>query len=528
MKKVISLLLLVALLFSFAGCGKNSETVKDQGLKVWCIQSSTTTDYKTNAQSKWMEKNTGIHVDYIDVPQSGWADSFRNYIMSGETADVYLYDFDTSEVSAMSEMRAIIPLEDLIKEYAPNIQAMFDNNKDIVKTLTAPDGHIYTLFRKSNNQSEYTQKVYVNKEWLNIYSKATGNGTPDTTDELRCMLEYFRDHDMNENGNNSDEIPMLGVNGVDGVYYLLGSFIPSNSSDAFGCYADESGELRFAYNQEAFKDGLKYIKSLCDDGLYSPDSFTMDENSRYKYTSGQKNEVRVGVVSGVTLSSVVQLSGEDGSLNYDSYIALPPVAGPNGVRTIVSRGMESITMCGAISSSCADVVSAIKWLDYCFSEDTRMFSVYGGLESDNWTYCDGVSLTGAGKIIKLTNVLDNASWQGSHSITYRIEESDYLAMDATLIGTNDALATYRANLAYRPYAVEKQWPPIVWAGDNSDLAEEYGNLYSAFVEVVTEYYTSVILGTKNLDSDWDAYINKLNSIGIERFIELCNLYISKE
>lgn len=527
MKKVISLLVLAALLFSFVGCSKKDDTLTTQSLKVWCIQSSTTTDYKTNAQSKWMEKSTGIHVDYVDVPQSGWVDSFRNYIMSGESADIYLYDFDTSEVSAMSEMGAIIPLEDLIKEYAPNIQAMFDNNKDIVKTLTAPDGHIYTLFRKSNNQAEFTQKVYVNKDWLNIYNKATGNEMPATTDELRCMLEYFRDHDMNENGNNSDEIPMLGVNGVDGVYYLLGSFIPSNSSDAFGCYADDSGELKFAYNQEAFKDGLNFIKSLCDDGLYSPDSFTMDANSRYKYTSGQKDEVRVGVVSGVSLSSVVQLSNEEGTANYDSYIALPPVAGPNGVRTIVSRGTDSITMCGAISTSCKDTISAIKWLDKCFSEDTRMYSVYGGLETESWTYADGVSLNGEGKIIKQKKTSDNASWQGSRCITYRIEESDYLAMDATSIGTNDALATYRANLAYRPYAVEKQWPPIVWAGDNADLAEEYGNLYSAFVEVVTEYYTSVILGTKNLEGDWDAYINKLNSIGVDRFIELCNLYISK-
>lgn len=533
MKKKIALFVLAVMLFCVSACGKQtndadvSNTADMPNLKVWCIQSSITSDYATNTQSMWMEEKTGIQIDYIDVPQSGWSDSFKNYVMSGETADIYLYDFDTTEVSALVEMGGIIPLEDLISEYAPNIRAFLEENKELAEQLKAPDGHIYALLGKTYNQLEYSQKVYVNRDWLKQYEESTGKGLPETTDDLYEMLLYFKNNDMNGNGDSNDEIPMLGVSGVDAVYYLLGSFVIANSSEAFGCYSNDSG-LTFAFNTDEFKEGLEYIKKLHDAGLYSADSFTIDQNSRYIYTSGKKSDVRVGVVSGADLSSVVQLSSDEDSMDYDSYVALPPVAGPKGVRTIVSRGSETIGMRGAISSTCTDPVTAIKWLDFCYSEEARLYSVYNGLEGEDWHYEDGETINGSGKIVVSDGEeTENHSWQGDHCITYQITEDDFLMMDESSIGSNAALATYRANLAYRPYGVEKEWPPIAWAGEDQEAGDEYSSLYSAIVECVTDYYTSVILGTKDLNADWNSYISQLDSIGVNRYIELCKLYISK-
>ena len=526
MKKELSLIIAFFMLLGIFIFPAGAE---ETTLKVWCIQSSATTDYATNTQSAWMKEQTGIEVNYVDVPQSGWVDSFRNYVLSGETADIYLYDFDTNEISALSEMGAVLPLEDLIREYAPNISALFEKNAGIVNALTAPDGHIYSLFGRTYNQLEFTQKVYVNRDWLATYEQATGKGIPETTEEFRNMLIYFRDNDMNGNGKADDEIPMLGANGIDAVYYFLGSYIPANSAEAFGCTSNNEGKLVFQYNTEEFKNALQFIKELYDDGLYSADSFTLDVNNRYSYTSGSRTDVRAGVVSGATLSAVVQLSGEEDSMNYDSYIAIPPVAGPNGVRTIVSRGAETIVMRGAISATCADPVTAIKWLDYCFSEEARKFSVYGGLEGIDWQLEDGKTLEGDGQVVAIIGGFkDNHCWQGDHCISYQLIEDDFTKMDARDISRNSALATYRANLAYRPYAVTREWPPIVWAGDQKEIAYEYSELNTAIQQTMTNYYTQVILGTKNLEGDWDAYTAELETIGVTRFVELCELYISQQ
>lgn len=39
----------------------------------------------------------------------------------------------------------LIPLEGLIEEYAPNLKKILDDNPDIRKSITTPDGHIYSL-----------------------------------------------------------------------------------------------------------------------------------------------------------------------------------------------------------------------------------------------------------------------------------------------------------------------------------------------------------------------------------------------
>ena len=39
----------------------------------------------------------------------------------------------------------LLPLEDLIDRYCPNIQTMFEENDGVRASMTAPDGHIYAL-----------------------------------------------------------------------------------------------------------------------------------------------------------------------------------------------------------------------------------------------------------------------------------------------------------------------------------------------------------------------------------------------
>ena len=99
-------------------------------------------------------------------------------------------------------------------------------------------------------------------------------------------------------------------------------------------------------------------------------------------------------------------------------------------------------------------------------------------------------------------------------------------MDVSQIATNAPLATYRANLAYRPYLVKNEWPPIVWPGEYADKAAEFSDVNALVQKAVTEYYTDVILGRKNLEADWDAYVRSLDEIGLEQYLELTSLYIT--
>ena len=529
MKKILALLLALCLCLGMAACGSSEqkEPAKDVTLNVWAIENSAVTDYATNGQSVWMQQQTGVNVNWMAVPAQGWYNAFQASVMGEEAVDVYLYPFDTMEAEMLgTDMTYIIPLEELItKENTPNIWAILENDPALKKQITATDGHIYTLFANDVYQlNAYTQKLWVNRYFLEKYTAETGKGLPETTAEFEAMLVYFNTHDMNGDGQ-QNEIPYIGVDGVDGMYNLFGSFLPATSnSNGFGCYRGQDGKLTFAYNQEAYRQALQYTAGLYAQGLIHPDTFTTSYNERYAYTSGMPGTVRAGVVTGVTAANVVQLSEEAGSMTYDDYVALPPLAGPDGVRTIVSTGETAVSLRNAITKHCTDPVAAIKWLDAGYSETARLFSVYGGLENEAWSYADGENLNGTGKIITSLNTgAENAHW-GSQGIVCRVTEEDYLAMDAKQIATNSDLATYRANLAYRPYMVQNEWPAIIWPGNYGDEPAEYSNIIQLINPAVTEYYTDVILGRKNLDADWTAYTAKLDQLGVERFVELVALY----
>lgn len=533
MKKFLTMILALCLLLTAVGCSKGNDpiTTADADFRVWCIESALLTDYATNGQSKWMEEKTGIKIDYVGVPAHGWFNAFQSSVMSGEDIDVYLYEFGTMEATMLgTEMQYIIPLEDYITpENTPNIHAILTANPQLKEAITAPDGHIYTLFANDvYNEYAYTQKLWVNKQFFEKYSAETGKKLPETTAEFEEMLVYFNTHDLNGNGK-QDEIPYIGNSGVDGTYFLFNSFIPSNSSSSgFGCYVDDSGKATFAYNQNAFKDALSYIRKLYAQGLIHADTFTTSTDDRYKYTSGDKGSVRAGVVTGVSASDVVKLSSEDGTMTYADYIPLAPLMGPNGVRGIVSTGETTLTLRNAITAKCDDPAKAMHWLDYGYSEEARLYAIHGGLENKAWERKEGQTVTGTDTVISpICEQKENSSWYGQ-GIVFRVTEDDYLTMDASNLAANSALATYAANRQYRPYMVKNPWPALVWVEDSlSEEANAYTELNGLVQKAVTEYYTAVITGQQNLESDWDAYAKNLDDIGVTRFVELVNLYISQ-
>ncbi len=545
MKRIISFLLTAALcislLTSMAGCQNrdveslSNATVSPAGvfpivdepveLTVWAILSSAVDDYNTNYQSEWYEEYSGVKIHWINVPAQGWADSFKTSVMGGDYPDIYLYAFSTSEIQACAQIGAIIPLNSLIEEHCPNIKKILDENPDIKENITSTDGNIYTLFTESYNVNAYTQKLWVNKSWLESYTAATGAGMPKTTGEFEKMLTYFKDHDMNDNGDSTDEIPYLGTNGLDGMYNLFGAFVPSvSNNNSYGCYPLADGTTGFAYTSEAYRQALKYINGLYEKGLISDQSFTISTKDRFAYTSGKPETVKAGVVSGVTADNVVQLEKDAGTMDYSDYVAIPPLEGPNGVRSIMSFGETAFALKNAITSSCKYPEIAAKWLDYWYSEQGRLWGINGGIEGEDWWYEE----TEEGKVVAHSEKAmqsSNFCWRGA-GVNYALQDSDFAAMGKASLPTNNYLATYYANLAYSDYAQFVEWPVAVWAPGDSEEGLEYSELSKLIVDCVQIHYTDFIMGRKNIDDDsqWNAYKAEIEAIGVNRYIELVNKY----
>lgn len=114
--------------------------------------------------------------------------------------------FDKTEIVKYGSQGLIIPLEDLIEEYMPNLKKLMDNDPKVAQLITAPDGHIYSLPTIGDKDTyNFVGLPWINQQWLDNL----GLEMPETPEEFYNVLKAFRDDDPNQNGL-KDETPMYG------------------------------------------------------------------------------------------------------------------------------------------------------------------------------------------------------------------------------------------------------------------------------------------------------------------------------
>ncbi|MFS6554331.1 hypothetical protein VPJ68_02290, partial [Parabacteroides distasonis] len=105
----------------------------------------------------------------------------------------------------------LIPLNDLIAEHAPNIQALFKKYPALEAMCTSSDGNIYALAGWWGDINDYVPDyLYIRQDWLDNL----GLEMPHTIDELYDVLTAFKEQDANGNGDPSDEIPLATKAGL--------------------------------------------------------------------------------------------------------------------------------------------------------------------------------------------------------------------------------------------------------------------------------------------------------------------------
>lgn len=187
MKKFVLLLILVGFLAG-GGCS-NSEEVKqdhvDEGpsegfreegmpiveeeidLRFFARRSPVNSPYQDMRMFQEYEEMTNMNIEWDDVPQDGFAERKNLEFSSGELPDVF-YKSDISQLEAVEygSSGILIPLEELLEEYAPNLTALYEEYPEIKASITAPDGHIYALPALITLNAARTDKIWINKTWL--------------------------------------------------------------------------------------------------------------------------------------------------------------------------------------------------------------------------------------------------------------------------------------------------------------------------------------------------------------------------
>jgi len=284
--------------------------------------------------------------------------------------------FTRAEVLKLGQQGIAVPLEDLIKENAPNIQKALDSNKEYKEMSTAPDGHIYALPQWADCfHCTYPDKLWINNTWL----KKLGLQMPKTTEDLRKVLEAFKTKDPNSNGK-ADEIPMTtDVQDSSLIAYLMNAFAydPVGANNGVRSLLSLQGDkVVTPVTSAQWKEGLKYIASLCKEGLIDQAAFTQNAQALQAQGNNPK-AVTLGSVPVLHPYIFVQAGSKDGCDK--QYDAAPPLTGPDGKSFTGYNHPTSTGYTFMLTNKASKEaqVAAIKMLDWIFTDEGQMISNMG-------------------------------------------------------------------------------------------------------------------------------------------------------
>ncbi|MGI1724705.1 ABC transporter substrate-binding protein [Streptococcus uberis] len=334
---------------------KVSFPLKDKVTLKFMTSSSTLAPKDPNQKLilKRLEKETGVKIEWTNY-QSDFAEKRNLDISSGDLPDA-IHNDGASDVELMSwaKQGVIVPVEDLIKKYMPNLQKVLDEKPEYKSMITAPDGHIYSfpwieeLGEGKESIHSVNDMAWINKAWLD----KLGLKMPQTTDELVKVLEAFKTQDPNGNGK-ADEIPMSFINkpGNEDFKVLLGSFGEGDNDDHL--IVSNDNKVDFTADNDSYKEGVAFMRSLQEKGLIDSEAFEQDWNT-YIAKGG---EDLYGVYFTWDKNNI--------SKNKGDYEVLPVLAGPNGQKNVARTnnvGFSRDRM--VITSANKNLELTAKWID---------------------------------------------------------------------------------------------------------------------------------------------------------------------
>ena len=453
------------------------------------------------------EEKTNIHMDVTTPPQSEFKTKLNLAFASGDIPDV-IYAGGPNTLNAAAEVDygsqgLLLPLEDLIPEYAPNFNKLMEDNPEIKKSITTTDGHIYAIphITEGPTSKWIMGPVWYNGEWLdNLGVK----DLPKTTDEFYDLMVRFKDEDPNGNGE-ADEIPISDVN-FGGIRHW---FMPAFGLKGWGVQVNDD-KVSYSFTDPGFRGYLEFMHKLYADGLIDQEIFS--QSKEQLQAKGQDD--RLGVFQ-EWYSYFITGREESDAINDPMFGPLTSEYQKEPVMPIgpgIKRGSF------AISSQNPSPEAALRWVDTFYTKEGFDYLYYGP-EGSFWVYNDDKTIKEYSDAAR--NSDDPEKYRGYVTPSYGITVPAYSVPLEPIGGEVE-----------NPFNdfIEKETKEKIL--DNGEIifpltyltTEEQDEISDITVELETfmkENEAQFINGSKEInDQTWQEYLDTMNKIGAERLIEI--------
>ena len=523
---IAAMLMLLGTLSGMAGHAEldtwlSSETIK---FKVGVQESAVIEDWETNKQTLKLEEELNVDLEFVEFPANGseFIQKVELMMMAGgdDLPDFFLQGLSNlATLQQYGQMGMIIPVTEYyhtIAKYTEETLAMAGYTLDErLAYVTCPDGEVYGVFGFADTvHNAYSNDMsFVYGPWL----EKLGLEIPTTTDEFADMLRAFRDNDLTGNGDTTDEIPYLSWKdnmSTAQIRFFMNPFIYTQSN--YVKYNPDTKEVELVANTDAWKEGIKWVKSLYDEGLYTTLSMTQDTAS-FNATVAEE-PTKVGVIGRISSSNLPATDKRR-----TEYLLLNPLTGPEGQCNAVKQPtLPTVRM--VITKNCQHPEEAFRMGDYMCSLDLSIWTRYGEYGVD-WVDApegsigtfEAIGYPAKLKTITPWGTLQNIWWQqigpnilpaawGSGQAAV-VEEGNYASSCALAIGNN--LQTW----------IDHSDPNPIWGMVYSEEEQEIITEYQSTInDYVLNSWSEFVTGIKNIDTDWDGYVAEFERMGLTEYL----------
>jgi len=499
------------------------------------VPSSGSTNFNVN--ENWMVtyfKNvTNLDITWTLIDPAGSNERISLMLSSATLPDaIQGKSFNTSDIVQYGLGEELFrPINDLLP-YCPQLSALFDQDPLIRAAVTCTDGNIYGFPGLSNVYS-YLLRFFINSVWL----EKVGLENPKTLADLKTMLTAFRDEDANGNGNAGDEIPWSGSWSEAGserhlifaAYGYINQFMQNIMLD----FNQSEPQIAYIATSSHYKDYLKFMNGLWQDGLLDLDMFTQAETQ-------VQATVLNGTVGMVAMSAPYVYDPD----HQDDWIAVTAMVAETGKQPVFPKANTvAQTAYFVISAETTDEKAAAlaNFADGYYSLETYGFATYGPEADTDLDYFGWGHYYDAEKNTILYKLHPNANGAWNHRTTY-------LTFWNVPGMVGNGYDPYRLAYAekYPDSAIGQQFKNgIVSRKDEISQQQNQGPFYvnsmpSFFMsmedlkrtnELVTpldDYVKSMeaqfITGNISIDAEFDNFQTTLKTYGVEEFTQIYTKY----
>lgn len=520
---LITLFALLSLMLVAAPAPAQSEPTV---IKIFGPQSADR-DLATNAFSQLLEEKFNVKFEWTTTTYDGTdAAEKRNLALaSGDYPDVFMLipwvdQFSQVDLLKYGQQGVILPLNDLIDQYAPNVKDALDKYDEFRSMTIAPDGTIWGLPQLIQcYHCSYANKMWINTKWL----KDLNIPMPTTTEEFRAMLEAFRDQDANGNGV-ADEVLSGGIMdyGTRPIPFLMNGFIYDDDRTYLIL---NDGKVDTVANKPEWKEGLAYVKSLYDEGLIDPAAFTNNADAYSAFGNNASAEM-LGAAAGMHPWIFVDC-GDAAEPSYcKDYDPLPPLQGPHAsYSTYISNTVPGATFVLTNKASEEVQMKAIQILDYMFTFEGAMNGIFG-IKGINWRDPEPGEIANNRNVEPLYTTLTtdpatpNNFWgamaQYYNPVSFRdawVTSDEIYTQAGYERRLQEATDLYAGKESPDLYPFWRVWP-------DPALADEQALLKQNITDYIRSSALAFVTGSMNLDTDWDSYVQGLDGLGLTRYLEI--------